>query len=65
MPMIELTEEMGTPVLINSDWIAYAKPVQVPNAQSVLHMAMGDGKPEIIHVKEPLDRISNAIRNAY
>jgi hypothetical protein len=59
MPMLMLIQERGDPILINSDWIAFATRVS-SSPHDFTNITMGD---TTLTVQEPLERIKNVIQN--
>ena len=59
MPIILLTQERGDPVLINSDWIAFAIRIS-SSPHDFTNITMGN---TTLTVLEPLERIKGIIQN--
>jgi hypothetical protein len=59
MPMILLTQERGDPVLINSEWIAFAMRIS-SSPHNFTNITMGN---TTLTVREPLERIKDVIQS--
>jgi hypothetical protein len=58
MPMLILTQERGDPILINSDWIAYAVRVS-SSPRDFTNIMLGE---TTLTVREPLEQIRDVIQ---